>query len=189
MYKLNRPKTSLGLPTDGLIGYWPFNGNAQDQSPFANHGKVDGATLTTDRCEKRNSAYEFNGIDNLIEVANSQSLSNAESITMSAWILLDSMRYQHQGICTKWWQGVNCTKNSDTYCMAVNNHPETNNQTKLVCGTNNYSNYQLQTSNPIPAHDSSAIGRLCGRANAKTAALIKPIALHAFGLARFHVHE
>jgi hypothetical protein len=150
MYKLNRPKTSLGLPTDGLIGYWPFNGNAQDQSAFANHGKVNGATLTTDRCEKRNSAYEFNGIDNLIEVANSQSLSNAESITMSAWILLDSMRYQHQGICTKWWQGVNCTKNSDTYCMAVNNHPETNNQTKLVCGTNNYSNYQLQTSNPIP---------------------------------------
>jgi hypothetical protein len=79
------------------------------------------------------------------------------------------MRYQHQGICTKWWQGVNCTKNSDTYTMSINNHPQTNYQTKLVCGTNNYSNYDLQTTNPIPetewvhlmfVHNSSTGGKL-----------------------------
>jgi hypothetical protein len=138
------------IPKIGLIGWWPFNGNANDESGNGNHGLVKGASLAEDRCKRRNAAYEFNGIDNLIEVANSESLSNVESITMSAWVLLDSMRQQYQGICTKWWQGVNCTKNSDTYCMSINNHPETNNQTKLVCGTNNYSNYQLQTSNPIP---------------------------------------
>jgi hypothetical protein len=169
MYKLNRPKPAPRIPTDGLVGYWPFDGNAKDQTSFENHGTVKGATLTTDRCQNRNAAYEFNGIDNFIEVANSQSLSEVESITMSAWILLDTMRYQHQGICTKWWQGVNCTKNSDTYTMSINNHPQTNYQTKLVCGTNNYSNYDLQTTNPIPetewvhlmfVHNSSTGGKL-----------------------------
>jgi hypothetical protein len=145
MYMLNRPKKSLGLPTDGLIGFWPFNGNAQDQSSLANHGEVNGATLTTDRCDKRNSAYEFNGIDNFIEVKDSESLSNMNSITMSAWIFLDNDSKPFQGILTKWWQGVNCTDNSDNYCMAINNVPQTNNEAKFVCGTNNYTNYQLQS--------------------------------------------
>ena len=90
------------VPTNGLVGWWPFNGNANDESGNGNHGLVKGASLAEDRCKRRNAAYEFNGIDNFIEVANSESLSNVESITMSAWVLLDSMRQQYQGICTKW---------------------------------------------------------------------------------------
>jgi Concanavalin A-like lectin/glucanases superfamily/Secretion system C-terminal sorting domain len=145
LFKLESVKVNTTIPQDGLIGYWPFNGNAQDQSSLANHGEVNGATLTTDRCDKRNSAYEFNGIDNFIEVKDSESLSNMNSITMSAWIFLDNDSKPFQGILTKWWQGVNCTDNSDNYCMAINNVPQTNNEAKFVCGTNNYTNYQLQS--------------------------------------------
>jgi len=37
------------VPSNGLVGWWGFNGNAQDGSGNGNHGTVNGATLTTDR--------------------------------------------------------------------------------------------------------------------------------------------
>jgi hypothetical protein len=52
------------VPTNGLVGYWPFNGNANDLSGSGNHGTVHNATLTTDRFGNPNSAYQFVGNDN-----------------------------------------------------------------------------------------------------------------------------
>ncbi|MES2680671.1 MAG: gliding motility-associated C-terminal domain-containing protein [Bacteroidota bacterium] len=49
------------VPLTGLVGAWPFSGNANDVSVTGNHGTVNGATLTTDRCGNPNSAYSFNG--------------------------------------------------------------------------------------------------------------------------------
>lgn len=49
------------VPKDGLVGWWPFNGNANDESGNGNHGMVNGAMLTTDRYGKVNSAYSFGG--------------------------------------------------------------------------------------------------------------------------------
>ncbi|WP_395655413.1 hypothetical protein [Flavobacterium sp.] len=37
------------VPTNGLVGYWPFNGNANDVSGNNLNGTVTGASLTTDR--------------------------------------------------------------------------------------------------------------------------------------------
>ncbi|HAW52317.1 MAG TPA: hypothetical protein DCX54_08330, partial [Flavobacteriales bacterium] len=56
------------IPTDSLIAWWPFNGNAQDESVNNNNGIVGGATLTTDRFNNANSAYDFDGINDFIEV-------------------------------------------------------------------------------------------------------------------------
>lgn len=47
------------IPGDGLVGFWPFNGNAEDESGFGNDGVVTGALLTSDRFGKPNSAYHF----------------------------------------------------------------------------------------------------------------------------------
>jgi hypothetical protein len=44
------------VPSNGLVGWWPFNGNANDESSNANHGAVNGATLTTDRFGNPSSA-------------------------------------------------------------------------------------------------------------------------------------
>jgi len=49
------------VPTNGLVGFWPFNGNANDESGNGNHGTVNGATLSADRSGKANSAYNFRG--------------------------------------------------------------------------------------------------------------------------------
>jgi hypothetical protein len=55
------------IPTNGLVGAWPFNGNANDVSGNNNNGTVYGATLTADRCGNPNSAYSLNGTSNYIQ--------------------------------------------------------------------------------------------------------------------------
>ena len=59
---------------NGLVGYYPFCGNANDGSGNGNNGVVAGATLTTDRFGNANSAYNFNG-SSVISVANNASLN------------------------------------------------------------------------------------------------------------------
>ncbi len=76
------------LPTKGLVGYWPFNGNANDESGNGNHGTVNGAILTTDRNGIENSAYHFDGT-NWIEVLNSNSIQPIDAFSISAWVLVE----------------------------------------------------------------------------------------------------
>jgi len=49
----------VGLPTQGLIAYYPFNNNTDDASGNGNNGTNYDATLTTDRFGHRNNAYDF----------------------------------------------------------------------------------------------------------------------------------
>ena len=53
---------------DGLDVYYPFNGDADDESGNGNHGMVHGAVLTIDREGKSNSTYHFDGMDDYIEI-------------------------------------------------------------------------------------------------------------------------
>ena len=57
------------IPSTGLVGYWPFNGNANDESGNGNNGTVNGAALTTDRFGNANSAYSFDGVNDFIQTA------------------------------------------------------------------------------------------------------------------------
>ena len=72
---------------DGLVAYYPFNGNANDESGNGNNGTVDGATLTTDRNGNADSAYDFDG-SSLIRVPDSDSLDLEEDqpATFSVWV-------------------------------------------------------------------------------------------------------
>ena len=62
------------VSTNGLVGYWPFNGNANDESGNGNNGTVNGATLTTDKNGISNRAYSFDGATNFIEVLDNNNL-------------------------------------------------------------------------------------------------------------------
>ncbi|MDZ4757593.1 MAG: hypothetical protein SGJ10_05575 [Bacteroidota bacterium] len=74
------------VPTAGLVGRWPFNGNAKDQTQNANDGKINGASLTTDRQGNANSAYSFDASNsNNIQITNSSSLNISVEISISAW--------------------------------------------------------------------------------------------------------
>lgn len=53
---------SFAQPVDlskGLVAYYPFNGNANDESGNGNHGVVRSATLTADRFNNPGCAYQF----------------------------------------------------------------------------------------------------------------------------------
>jgi hypothetical protein len=72
--------------SDGLLGYYPFNGNANDESDNGNHGVVNGATLMADRFGKTNSAYSFNGIDNFISAVIPNLPAGDAPRTLTAWV-------------------------------------------------------------------------------------------------------
>lgn len=57
------------IATDGLVAYYPFNGNANDESGNGNNGVVHGATLTPDRFGNANRAYYFDGIGDYIDIS------------------------------------------------------------------------------------------------------------------------
>jgi uncharacterized protein (TIGR02145 family) len=72
------------VPTNGLVGWWGFNGDAQDESGNGNHGTVHGATLTMDRLGNLNAAYDFNGSSSI--AVNDNSNLRPDHITISAWV-------------------------------------------------------------------------------------------------------
>jgi hypothetical protein len=73
------------LPTNGLVAYYPFNGNANDESGNGNHGMVYGATLTVDRFGNANSAYSFDGMNDYI-VTNYSGILGKNPGTISLWL-------------------------------------------------------------------------------------------------------
>ena len=78
------------VPKDGLVGWWPFNGNANDESGNGNNGTVNGATLTVDRNGNANSAYSFNGNNNNIKINNLNiNETDNEVNTVSFWMKWD----------------------------------------------------------------------------------------------------
>ena len=90
------------VPTNGLVGYWPFNGNANDESGNGNNGTVNGATLTSDRFGNVNSAYDFNGTSDFIDVADNTALRlNSTDFTISVWINETSRASTQESIISK----------------------------------------------------------------------------------------
>ncbi len=73
------------VPTNGLVGWWPFNGNANDESGNGNNGTVNGATLTTDRFGVANKAYSFDGGD-WIELNLLPAINNSNELAVSVWV-------------------------------------------------------------------------------------------------------
>jgi hypothetical protein len=73
------------VPTNGLVGWWPFTGNSNDLSVNTNNGTVTGATLTADRFGNPNNAYSFNGTSsNSIDIPHNASF-DVSNVTISAW--------------------------------------------------------------------------------------------------------
>jgi hypothetical protein len=80
------------VPTNGLVGYWPFNGNANDMSGNNLNGNVIGATITNDRFGNPSSAYNFDfnnvsfGLQNQEIYVPFSPILNVNNITISLWV-------------------------------------------------------------------------------------------------------
>jgi hypothetical protein len=80
-------RDSTNSQTGDPVAYYPFSGNANDESGLNNHGTVNGADLTTNRFGDPNSAYYFNGTSDNIRVPVSSSLNFTDAITVSFWMM------------------------------------------------------------------------------------------------------
>jgi hypothetical protein len=81
---------SAQIPYNGLKGYFPFTGNANDASTTGNNATVNSATLTTDRNGNSNSAYYFNGGAD-INIPNNTAYNNSPtSASWSFWVKYSS---------------------------------------------------------------------------------------------------
>lgn len=79
---------------DGLVAYFPFNGNANDNSPLGIDGIVTNAVLTNDSDGIPNSAYNFDGDnDHICAGTNNRGITN--KMTITAWFRTSSSNYQH----------------------------------------------------------------------------------------------
>jgi hypothetical protein len=85
------------VPTAGLLGWWPFNGNANDESVNGNNCTIfNGPVLCPDRFGALNSAYLLDGVDDWIETNTSfLQTDNPHSISM-------------------WWKTTDSTKTNQT---------------------------------------------------------------------------
>ncbi len=88
--KLNAIQNQLNPPvnlTSGLVAYYPFNGNTNDESGNGNNGTIIGSvTLGTDRNGVLNRAYNFNG--GTVSVPHNSSLAIVQGgqFTVSLWV-------------------------------------------------------------------------------------------------------
>ena len=137
------------VPTNGLVGWWGFNGNAQDNSGNGNHGTVNGATLSTDRFGNQNSAYSFNGLNNWIQVQDHISI-RPSNITLATWVFLPA-NTNNYGLITK----TNLqTAQGEQYSLQFNNNNINENRFSIKRNSgcspgNGWREVVVQTVNPI----------------------------------------
>ena len=120
VFKANYPQASYGtrfdmagrddvtwydippVPTDGLIAYYPFNGNANDESGNGHDGEIIGnVTLTEDRKGNVNGAYRFYGEPyNYISVPDHEDF-HLSVFTLNAWVFTDAEDYGSEYLICK----------------------------------------------------------------------------------------
>lgn len=80
----------------GMVGYYPFNGNVQDVSGNARHGVLTEALFTKDRFGKPASALSFDGINDKVSL--NYTYSGYQELTVSAWINVKDLANDWQSI-------------------------------------------------------------------------------------------
>jgi hypothetical protein len=102
------------VPTSGLVGWWPFNGNANDESGNGNNGTVNGATLTADRNGNANAAYSFDGVNDLIRIGHQNQLNLIGDFSISIWCniaQIPTSNNNHILVCKRDDNGNCCSPN------------------------------------------------------------------------------
>ena len=77
------------IPVDGLVAYYPFNGNANDESGNGNNCAVTNCTLVSDRFNNLNRAYSFNGTSSRITGIANPAVLSLTQVTLSAWVKIN----------------------------------------------------------------------------------------------------
>jgi hypothetical protein len=110
------------VPTTGLVGYWPFCGNANDESGNGNNGTVNGATLTTDRFGNANKAYSFDGVNDYVRVLGNSNLNLGASFSISTWVKTSTIPTSNNNyilVSKRDDNGICCSNNSPYFLSLI----------------------------------------------------------------------
>jgi len=94
------------VPTNGLVSWYPFNGNSNDESGNANHATVNGPLLTSDRFSNPNAAYSFNGINDYLQ-GNASSFPTGDR-TIALWFYSTNINVGNLGMQVFGYGGGQC---------------------------------------------------------------------------------
>jgi hypothetical protein len=116
---INRSFTTLGsfLPA-GVVAYWNFDGNADDQTGnySASAGGITDITYVTGRNATSGQAASFNGTTSLIEILNGDALENSADFSISFWMKDDTTAKRDQFVLgLAGWYGFQFEYNSNVY--------------------------------------------------------------------------
>lgn len=86
--------------TNGLIAYYPFNGNVNDYSGNGLNGIANNVSYSADRFDKLNGACYLNGTNSYVTINNS-SILNDTAYTICFWYRADMTDTLRQSIISK----------------------------------------------------------------------------------------
>ena len=87
------------LVTPSLVGWWRFEGNANDSSGKGNNGTVYGSSLDTGKFGR---CYSFDGVDDYVGLPEPPAAStNINTGSVFAWIKTPNAGTGYQGIVVK----------------------------------------------------------------------------------------
>ncbi len=107
--------TELNI-NDGLVAYYPFNGDAHDASGHGNDGIVNNVSLTAGTFGEPNGAYQFGGFYNpgFIRIPNSESLQFTDGFSFACFVKITD------------WSGMDgyggYSNNSAQHCVFAKDH-------------------------------------------------------------------
>ena len=84
------------------VAYYPFDGNANDESGNNFHASVYGATLSADRYGEADKAYYFDGYSAYMAITNNSALNPLNAYTVSAWVNVTTGK-TYAGIVNNIW--------------------------------------------------------------------------------------
>ena len=115
------------LNNNGLVLYFPFNGNVQNYGNGSNTATLSGATYTSGICGQ---ALHFDGFNDYVEV--NPYIQMSGDITIATWVYLDTLTYE-QEIFTTREQCQNTFRRHSQAELAVNhNAPPTSLQSNRI---------------------------------------------------------
>ena len=91
------------LLTNGLVAYYPFNGDTHDASGHGNNGTASGVGFGLDRFGFKNRACTFLQGGGQVVVRNNATLQFSNAITVSAWCNFDQNGTDSPRIVSKGW--------------------------------------------------------------------------------------
>jgi len=123
-YNLHLQKNDVLDLDDGLVAYYPFNGNTNDESGNGNHGiPKNSVMLTTDRFENFNSAYKFDDSNDAIEIQNPIGLPSLNEATLSFWASHRS-KYSNENYSTMYSESNLGEDTNSYFCVQYSNSTE-----------------------------------------------------------------